>query len=171
MKNIIKLVVTLGIGVSMASCLKDDAHFVDFAASGYVAEIPYAANRSILRAFPVSASKASSDTVIDVNIASPNPPTADVPITMGLDTAALTRYNATTATKYMLLPAAAYQIKNPMLTITAGNRIASLGLSFIGSKVPTTGRYAVPISIMSVPSNVTISANYHTQIVAVTLTK
>lgn len=169
MKNKFKLIVAAGLAVSLISCLKDDEHFVDFAASGYVAEIPYAANRSVIRAFPVSKAKASSDTVIDVNIASPNPPTMDIPITVGLDTAALTRYNATTATKYTLLPATAYTIKNPMLTVTAGSRIASVGLSFIGGKVPTTGRYAVPISILTVPNNVTISANYHTQIVAVTL--
>ena len=108
-----------------------------------MAEIPYAANRSIIRAFPVSLAKASSDTVIDVNIASPNPPTMAIPITVGLDTAALTRYNAGTATKYTLLPAAAYQIKSPNITVAAGSRIASVGLSFIGSKVPATGRYAV----------------------------
>lgn len=171
MKNRFKMIVAAGLAVSLASCLKDDEHFVNFAGAGYVAEIPYAANRSVIRAFPVSAAKASSDTVIDVNIASPNPPTMDIPITVALDPAALTAYNATVATKYTLLSTDAYQLKTPTVTVKAGSRIASVGISFIGSKIPATGNYAVPISITTVPGNVTISANYHTQIVAISRVK
>lgn len=172
MNKFFNLIVAVSLTFGLASCLKDDEHFVDFASAGYVAEIPYAANRSILRTFSVSAAKASLDTLIDVNIASPSPPTTDVPITVGIDQAALTTYNAGVATKYTLLPAGSYTLANTTVTVPAGQRIASVRMSFIGSKIPTTGGpFALPISIQTVPSNVTISANYRTQIVAITLTK
>jgi Domain of unknown function (DUF1735) len=172
MKLLINTVVALTLAVGLTSCLKDDEHFVDFAASGYVAEIPYVANRSILRSFSVSASKPSLDTLIDVNIASPSAPTTDIPITLGVDAGALTAYNATATTKYNLLPATAYTIPNATVTVPAGQRIASVRFSLLGGKVPTTGGpFALPISILVVPTNVTISANYRTQIVVVALTK
>ena len=172
MNNLSKIFIAASLVVGLASCLKDDEHFVDFAGAGYVAEIPYTANRSILRTFSVSAAKASVDTLIDVNIASPNPPTVDIPITVGVDQAALTTYNATSTTKYALLPASAYKLANTTVTVPAGQRIASVKMSFIPSQIPTTGGpYALPISITTVPGNVVISANYHTQIVAVSLTK
>ncbi len=171
MKTIVKMIVAASLAVSLTSCLKDDEHFVDFAASGYVAEFPYAANRSIIKPFAVSIAKGSLDTLFDVNIASPSPPTMAVPITVGLDTAALTKYNATATTKYKLLPTSAYQLKKTNLTVAAGSRIDSVLVSFTAANIPATGSYAVPISILTVPSNVTISANNRTQILAVTLKK
>ena len=75
-------------------------------------------------------------------------------------------------TKYTLLPADAYKIANTTVTVPAGQRIASVMLSFIPAKVPATGGpFALPITIQTVPTNVTISANYKTQIVTVSLTK
>ena len=172
MNKLFSISVFVGLAISLSSCLKDDEHFVNFAGAGYVAEIPYTANRSIIKSFPVSLAKASVDTVIDLNIASPNPPTMDIPITVGVDQAALTAYNATVTTKYALLPADAYKIANTTVTVPAGQRIASVMLSFIPAKVPATGGpYALPITIQTVPTNVTISANYKTQIVTVSLTK
>ena len=94
MNKLFSISVFVGLAISLSSCLKDDEHFVNFAGAGYVAEIPYTANRSIIKAFPVSLAKASVDTVIDLNIASPNPPTMDIPITVGVDPDALTTYNA-----------------------------------------------------------------------------
>ncbi len=172
MNHLIKLIVAVTLATGLTSCLKDDEHFVNFAASGYVAEIPYAANRSILRSFSVSASKPSLDTLIDINIASPSPPTADVPVTLAVNQTALTAYNATATTKYTILPATAYTIASTTVTVPAGQRIGSLRFSLLGGKVPTTGGpYALPLTIVTVPSNVIISGNYNTQIVVVSLTK
>jgi hypothetical protein len=172
MNKLFSIIVFVSMAFGLSSCLKDDEHFVDFAGAGYVAEIPYTANRSLIKSFPVSLAKASVDTVIDVNIASPNPPSMDIPITLGVDQAALTTYNAGSKTKYTLLPADAYKIASTTITVLAGKRIANLQLSFIPAKVPTTGGpYALPITIQTVPSNVTISANYKTQIATISLTK
>lgn len=168
MTNRINLIVAVSIAFGLTACLNDDEHFVNFAGAGYVAEIPYVANRSILKPVSVSASSASTVTPVDINIASPNPPTEDIPVTVAIDNAALTAYNTANKTAYVPLPTAAYQLTNPTVTITAGQRIATVNVNFVGNQVPATGGpYALPISITTVPGNVTISANYHTQILVV----
>lgn len=173
MKNIVKLLVAASLAISLTSCLKDDEHFVDFAGAGYVAEIPYAANRSILRSTDslVRTSATAYVFPIDVNIASPNPPTTSIPITVALDQAALTAYNTANKTTFQLLPATAFQLTNPSVTVAAGSRIATVNVNIIPSQVPTTGTYVVPVTITSVPANVTISANYRTQLLRVLLKK
>lgn len=169
MNTILKIVVAASVAVSMTSCLKDDAHFVDFAASGYVAEIPYVANRSILKAVTVTAGTTPTVAPVDINIASPNPPTTDVAIGVGPDQAALDAYNKTIAKPYVMLPATAYQL-TPSVTVASGSRIATANVTFVPGQIPTTGGpYALALSILTVPSNVVISANYKTQILAVTL--
>ncbi|GAB4030033.1 DUF1735 domain-containing protein [Spirosoma jeollabukense] len=168
MNKLINYIVVASLGLGLTACLKDDEHFVDFAGSGYVAEIPYVANRSILRPVSVSASSASTVTPVDINIASPNPPTQDIPVTVAIDQAALTAYNKANDSTFAILPTAAYQLSNPTITVTAGQRIATVNINFVGSQVPATGGpYALPISITTVPGNVVISANYHTQILVI----
>lgn len=172
MNKFFNIIVAASLAVGLTSCLKDDEHFVDFAGAGYVAEIPYVANRSILKTVSVSATSSSLVAPVDINIASPKPPTQDVPVTVAIDQAALTAYNTANKTKYTLLPTAAFQLANPMITVAAGQRIATVNVTFIGTQIPATGGpYAVPISITTVPSNVVISANYHTQILVVSLAK
>lgn len=172
MNKLLQLIVAASLAFSLTSCLKDDEHFVNFAGAGYVAEIPYVANRSILKTVSVPASSSATVAPVDINIASPNPPTQDVPVTVAVDQAALTTYNTANKTAYTILPAAAYQLTNPMVTVASGQRIATVNVNFIGSQVPTTGGpYALPISITTVPGNVVISANYHTQILVVSLAK
>ena len=170
MKNRFKIGVTVALAVSLTACLKDDEHFVDIQGSGYIAEIPYAANRSIIRTTD-SLSKTSATAYvfpIDVNIASPNPPTTSVPITVAVDQAALTAYNTANKTTYQLPPATAFQLTNPSITVASGSRIATVNISITPNQIPTTGGpYVIPISILTVPANVTISANYHTQLLRV----
>ncbi|WP_157816063.1 DUF1735 domain-containing protein [Spirosoma pollinicola] len=172
MNKLCSIIVAASLAVGLISCLKDDEHFVDFAGVGYVAEIPYVANRSILKTVTVGATSTSLVAPVDINIASPTPPTQDVPVTVAIDQTALTAYNTANKTAYTILPAAAYQLSNPMVTVAAGQRIATVNVNFVGTQIPATGGpYAVPISITTVPSNVIISANYHTQILVVSLTK
>ncbi|MBO0932132.1 DUF1735 domain-containing protein [Fibrella aquatilis] len=171
MNNFLKVVVAASVAISLSSCLKDDEHFVDFAGSGYVAEIPYVANRSILKRDTVSLGAASTVRPLDINIASPNPPTEAIQVGVVVDPAALTAYNKTIAKPYTLLPATAYQLP-ASVTINPGNRIGTINISYVGGQVPTTGGpYALPVTIQSVPSNVIISANYRTQILAVVMVK
>ena len=120
MNKLFKIVVAASVAVGMTSCLKDDEHFVDFAASGYVAEIPYTANRSILKAVTVNAGATPTVAPVDINIASPNPPTTDVQVGVGPDQAALDAYNKSAGRAYKLLPATAYQLSPAMVTVPSG---------------------------------------------------
>ena len=172
MNKFLSIIVAASVALSLTSCLKDDEHFVDFAASGYVAEIPYVANRSILKAVTVLSAPTSATANIapvDINIASPNPPTTDIPVGVGPDPTALDAYNKSANRAYKLLPSSAYQL-TPSVTVASGSRIATVNVTFIPGQIPTTGGpYALALSILTVPSNVTISANYRTQILAITL--
>ena len=165
-----KLIVAVSLTLGLTSCLKDDEHFVDFASAGYVAEIPYVANRSIIHATD-SLNKTSSTAYVfpvDINIASPNPPTTDMQIGVALDQAALTAYNAANKKSYQVLPTTAFQLTNPTITVAAGSRIATVNISIQPNLVPTAGGpFAIPVSITTVPRNVVISANYHTEIITV----
>lgn len=172
MNKLIKVIVAASLAIGLTSCLKDDEHFVDFASAGYVAEIPYTANRSIAKTVTVSAAAASVATPVDVNIASPNPPTQNIDVTVGIDQAALTTYNVGRATPYQLLPTAAYQLTTPTVTVTAGQRIATVNVNLVGTQVPATGGpYALPLTIQSASNNVVVSANNRTQILIISLTK
>lgn len=173
MRNVFStIVVAASLAFGLTSCLKDDEHFVDFAGAGYVAEIPYTANRSIAKTVAVSAAAASVIAPVDVNIASPNPPTQNIDVTVAVDQAALTTYNTGRATPYKLLPASAYQLTTPTVTVQAGKRIATVNVDFKGNQVPTTGGpYALPITIQNASNNVIISANNRTQILIISLTK
>ncbi|UHG94167.1 DUF1735 domain-containing protein [Spirosoma oryzicola] len=172
MNTLVKSIIALSLALSLTSCLNDDEHFVDFASAGYVAEIPYAANRSVLKTVSVPATSSGTVAPVDVNIASPNPPTQDIPVTVAIDQAALTAYNTANNTAYTLLPATAFQLTNPTVTVAAGQRIATVAINLIGTQIPATGGpYAVPISITTVPQNVIISANYHTQILVISRTQ
>ena len=172
MDKVFLIIVAASLAVGLTSCLKDDEHFVDFAGSGYVAEIPYVANRSIAKTVTVSAAAVSVAAPVDINIASPNPPTQNIDVTVGIDQAALTAYNTAQKTAYKLLPATAFQLTAPTVTVTAGQRIATVTVNFVGTQVPATGGpYALPLTIQSASNNVVISANYRTQILIVSLTK
>lgn len=169
MNKIFSIIVATAMAFSLTSCLNDDEHYVDFKGAGYVAEIPYTANRSILRATDSIASTSTTPYVfpLDINIASPNVPTQNIDVTVGVDQAALTTYNAGSKVKYALLPASAYQL-TPMVTVQSGTRIGTINVSFQPGQIPKTGGpYALPLTIQTVPSNVIISANYKTQIIAV----
>ncbi|MFD1143002.1 DUF1735 domain-containing protein [Larkinella insperata] len=171
MKQVIHYAVAAVLAVGLIACLNDDEHFVDFAGAGYVAELPYAANRDILKTVSVPASATSTVAPIDINIASPQPPTQDMAVTVAVDTAALTAYNTARGSAYVMLPATAYQLTNPTVTVPAGQRIATVTVNLLGAQVPASGGpYALPIRITAVPENVVISANYATQILVISRT-
>ncbi|GAB3792058.1 hypothetical protein GCM10028819_01590 [Spirosoma humi] len=170
MNKFFSIIVAASLAVGLTSCLKDDEHFVDFAGAGYVAEIPYVANRSILNT--TDSLRRTSTTAyvfpMDINIASPNPPTQDMQVGVAIDQAALTAYNTANKKAYQLLPSTAFQLTNPTVTVKAGTRIGTVNISIQPNQIPATGGpFAIPLSITTVPSNVVISANYHTEIIAV----
>lgn len=172
MKKLLYSFVVGGLAISMSGCLKDDEHFTDFQNVGAVAEIPSSAfygiedNRGLLiQTTPTTYS-------FDVNIASPNPTTQDVTVSLAVDQATLDAYNKANGTSYQLLPATLYQVSSLTATVKAGSRLAPINLSFFtgADKVPdptayNDAQYALPLKITSASNNVPVSSNYGSKII------
>lgn len=92
----------------------------------------------------------NSDTAtitIRANLASVNPPTAPVAITLGVDAAKIDAYNALNNTSFVVLPDSAYTLTTTTLTVATGEQYASTTISFYKDKVDPTTSYMLPISI------------------------
>ncbi|MBS1662199.1 MAG: DUF1735 domain-containing protein [Bacteroidetes bacterium] len=160
--------------VLLASCLKDKSN-VEFNNLGYIAEISTASTNGTDQApsgglayftgavIPTSVASGSDDNFFTVNIASPYPPTKDVPVTLAINDAARTAYNAASSDGYIYdaLPTAAYSFPATTGTVRAGYRLDTFNLSFFHDKMDPTKDYMLPISITQAPGT-TISGNMST---------
>lgn len=88
----------------LSSCLKDDAHFVNFAGSKPLVELPAATGVGPGGGFitpialPISNTPAEVDLL--VNVAAPNPLTTALTVKLTIDAAALTAYNNAQEAQY-----------------------------------------------------------------------
>ena len=163
--------------IVLSGCLKDKPN-VDFSNLGYIAEISTASNNPTLNApssgyanFPAAtlffASAPNPYTVMfTVNIASDYPPTKDVPVTVGVDQAALAKYNADTVTnssriQYEIFPDSTFSFPVTSGTIKAGQRLDTFYVTFNTSMIDPTHSYMLPISIVTA-TGTTISGNLST---------
>lgn len=172
MKSFLYSVLLAGLATSLTGCLNDDEHYTDFKNVGAVAEIPSSAFYGVEYNQGLSISTTPTSYTFDVNVASPNPPTQDVTITMAVDQATLDAYNSANSTSYQLLPSSLYQISSLTPTVKAGSRLAPVTVSlYSGSdKVPDPGAYndaayALPLKITSATNNVAVSSNYGSKII------
>ena len=148
----IYLITALASIVVFSGCLKDDA-LIDFSKVGVLVELPLAAyNPNADGDKFVSLSYVSTSTNIDhpvvVNVASPKPLDAPLDVTLKVNEAALTAYNAKHASEYVILPSNAYSIPNLKVTVPAGQRTATLTVKFNPSAITDfTKQYVIPITI------------------------
>ena len=106
----------------------------------------------------------NSDTAtvtIMANLASVNPPTSPVVVTIGVEAALIASYNASHNTSFVLLPDSAYTLTSNTLTVPAGQQYASTTISFYKSKVDPSTSYMLPISITDA-SGKALSSNKNT---------
>ena len=159
MKKILAVVFGFGF-LSMAGCLKDTPNN-DFSTIGTIIEIPY----SGLEYFASDALNFTADTItLDfvVNVASVYPLNSDVTVTLGIDDAKRTAYNATSAVQYEAMPAAAYSFPVTTAVIKAGTRQATFSITFYKSEVDASKNLMLPISLTDAQGN-TISGNFGTK--------
>jgi len=161
-------------GLALSGCLKDKSN-TDFSnQNGYIAEISTSSVNSTDQApsggltyFGDATMATSVDPTPDnefftVNIASPYPPTRDIPVTIAVDDAKRTAYNATTPDyTYGALPANAYSLPATTGTIHAGLRLDTFNVTFMYGSMDPTKDYMLPISITQAPGT-TISGNMST---------
>ena len=82
-----------------------------------------------------------------VNLASANLPNSPVNVTIGVDQAAINKYNTANGTGYLVFPANSYKIGTTKLTIPAGQQFAQTTISFYKPALDPTVSYMLPISI------------------------
>ncbi|HXD77659.1 MAG TPA: DUF1735 domain-containing protein [Puia sp.] len=164
------------ITAALAGCLKDKPN-VDFSNLGQIAEITTATTSPTPNApaaglayftganLGLNSSDLTPDTVwFTVNIASPNPPTKDVPITLTIDQTALNNYISNpNHVQFALFPDSTYTIPTLTGTVKAGsmNRLATFYVVFYPWKVDPASSYMLPLTITQAPG-CTISGNLGT---------
>ncbi|QEC76787.1 DUF1735 domain-containing protein [Mucilaginibacter ginsenosidivorax] len=153
-----KLIILLGVlTVSLTSCLKDKPN-VDFSNIGAFTELVH----SGAPYFNEAAITDAADTIVktlQVNITGQYPPTKDVTVTIGVDNALLTAYNAAnTAIVYEAPPAGSFKIGATSVTIKAGSRLANIPVTFYKKQLDPSKSYMLPIKIVS--STIALSGNF-----------
>ncbi len=159
----------------MSACLKDDAHFTDFAGVSAIADIPTSANNGVEDHKSFLLSTAPTPFSFDVKVESPSATVANTDLVLGADKAYLAKYNSANGTNYALLPDSSFSIANATVTIPAGSKLGTFTMNFNTSKIdpvkaadPDTG-YALPITIKSATNGVTPSSNFGTKLVIISI--
>jgi Domain of unknown function (DUF1735) len=159
------------LAVFMTGCLKDHSN-VDFNSSGFIAEISHAsitANNApsagldyfSAATLPVFSSNDPDTITFDVNIASNNPPTKDISVTVAIDDAKRVTYNGTSAVLFDAQPDSTFSFTTTTAMIKAGTRIAKFTVIYYPAKIDPTKSYMLPITLTEA-SGITISGNLST---------
>ena len=154
MKKRLYIITTLMLSaaaLSLSSCLKDDAHFTNFAGVGTTIELPIEAYTGVGNLIPeanvISSTPIALPTI--VNVASPKPLTSALNVTLALDPAALTAYNTANGTSFAILPPADYSVASWTVTVPANQREATLNVNLNTSLIDPSQQYVLPINIAS----------------------
>lgn len=168
------IVISFASSVFLCSCLKDKPN-VDFSGDGTVAEISTASTNGTDQApsgglaffggavLATSVDPTPDDEFFTVNIASQYPPTKDIPVTVAVNDAARTAYNAAPSDGYTYeaLPASAYSFPVTTGTVHAGLRLDTFNVTFLHGNMDPVKNYMLPISLTAAPGT-TISGNLNT---------
>jgi hypothetical protein len=147
--------------LGFSSCLKD-SNYVDFGAVGTTVEIPLSGTAN----FSKGSLTESTDEIVKqfaVNVASPKPLGTDLTVTLSVDAAALTAYNASqTAVLFEPFPTDSYTIDKTSVVIPAGTRTQVITVTFDKTKLDPAKSYLLPITISDAQGQ-TINGNYRTK--------
>lgn len=144
----------------LSSCLKDKT-FVDFAASKPIIELTLSGTLN----FGKDAITESGDTIVRtfaVNLASPNPLSSDLNVTLAVDNSIIAAYEAKdNSVDYDVMPANAFIFTDTKVTIPKGTRTKLITVTFYKSKLDPAKSYMLPIVIKGTDNNaVTVSGNF-----------
>jgi hypothetical protein len=146
--------------VSLPGCLKDDP-LNDFNSTAKdIVELPYHGLEGFSSDNVVTAGQTDPIKLpIVVNIASVYPLSQDVNVTLAIDDALRTQYNAQGGNQYQPLPDSTYSFTETSGKITSGNRLDTLYVTIFPEKVDPSSNYMLPIKIADA-SGQTISGNF-----------
>ena len=133
----------------MSGCVKPLDGYTDFSkTTDFV--ILTGAGTGNFKASNILVNTSSPDTIrktITVDLASKNNDNGPLAVTLGVDAAALSAYNAANGTNYQTFPANAYKLVNTKVTIPQGQHYATTTLEIYQNKLDPTVSYLLPISI------------------------
>ncbi|MGZ3810447.1 MAG: DUF1735 domain-containing protein [Mucilaginibacter sp.] len=160
MKKRLYLITTLlsAAVLSLSSCLKDN-RYIDFSKVGTIVDFPLGGTSN----FAKDAFTESGDTItrqFAVNIGSPTPPTSATNITLAIDNAIVTSYNASqTVVNYLPFPTGSFSFTNTSVTVPAGQRTAIVSVTVYKHLLDPSKSYMLPIKIASA-GGLNISGNF-----------
>jgi hypothetical protein len=143
--------------LTLTSCLKKD-DIPDLSAVDPVIEFPLGGpgmKRNNLTAPATSV----VDTVIALNIASPDPLNKDVTVSIKADPAIVTAYNTANGTTYTAIPDNLFQLESTDITIRAGYRVGRIKVKIKFNQFDLTKKYMLALSISNAPGLI-ISGNF-----------
>jgi len=149
-KKIIYSAGILAVVSTLPSCLKNGDYYIPFSSAAASVDLPLAASTSNgITAFAYPSTVTTVTLPIMVNVASPNLPTTATTISLALDTAGLSAYNADNGTDYQPLPDSTYTVSSWDVTVPAGKRLDSITVTIQLSKLDLSNAYVLPITIAS----------------------
>jgi uncharacterized protein YkvS len=159
----------------LLSCLKDNT-FLNIAGTGNVIEFSLGSDGSVSNGGELGATDPSVteiDTVIAIDISSPQVLNYPVTVAVKFDTSLLALYDTVSARKARAnggvpvvlqpLPDSCFSVTSDTITILSGHRIGLLHIKLYPSKIDVTQSYGLPFSILSATGNnqsFTLSANF-----------
>lgn len=175
MKKISNILLLALVATGLSSCLKDKYNalgpdnspsVVEFKNPGTISSVsPAGALYSMYpQSFPA---QASVDATYTVQLTGPNPAGQDITVTVGVDTAAVRKFNADQRIKnptfvgYDLPDASTYTFPQTSYVIKAGQRSVDIVVSYKSEKFDFKKKYAFPLAITST-SAATVSGNFGT---------
>src|SRR5258708_1037945 len=107
----------------------------------------------------IAAQSTPTDYTIDVNLASPDPASQPITVTLALDTVDFKRMNDSVGDIYTLIPDSVYTVPSWKVTIVKGQHLASLHIQVNSSKLNSGNLFILPLKITDA-SGTTISASF-----------
>lgn len=148
----------------MQGCVKSTSYFTDLSTtSDFVMLVGSGTNN--FKASNLLVNTSSPDTLmlnVKVELASANSNGGPVTVTLGLDNAAITAYNAANGTNFQPFPADAFKIVNTSVTIPGGlNHYGTTTVWIFQDKLDPATSYILPVSITD-GGGKTLSSNQNT---------
>ncbi|MGM9476419.1 BT_3987 domain-containing protein [Pedobacter sp. GSP4] len=173
MKKVINLLILGLIATGFSSCLKDDSiigpdapgatkNIVEFLNPDFIGSGTSSTYALYVKSFDIAA---SATTVVQVSYSGADVAPEDIRVKVGLDPAALAKYNTENAAHYTDMPTSLYSFSTTDLVIPKGQRVANLTITVKPDQFDFSASYALPLKIVSASTGV-ISGNFGTIILA-----
>jgi len=139
--------------LSLSSCLKDQAHYVDFSKGGNYVDFPLGGyvnfSKDAITESPDTDAKGTIVREFAVNVATATLPTTPTTVTLAVgdasDVSALNTLQSTVT--YELMPSNAYTFTSTKVTIPAGKQYVNTTVTFYKNLLDPSKSYVLPIKI------------------------